>query len=131
MSVLNAKVIVALERSLEPALEKCTITWGEETIKLQTVFRNQIVRETRLMNQTEFDAITISFNCELDPTTGMPVNHEFTAADFIKVDDESSLNMFKIAAMNLPEDELTVENSIKYQVLTDETALFGEVKQEN
>ena len=39
-SVLNKKVIAALQKALEPALEKCSIHWGSEKVDLGTVFRN-------------------------------------------------------------------------------------------
>jgi hypothetical protein len=39
-SVLNGKVIAALKKCIEPALEHCTISWGSETKQLDTVFRN-------------------------------------------------------------------------------------------
>ena len=39
-SVLNGKVISALQLALEPALEDCSISWGSNTEQLGTVFRN-------------------------------------------------------------------------------------------
>ena len=39
-SVLNAKVIAALSKCMEPALEYCSISWGDETKDIDTVFRN-------------------------------------------------------------------------------------------
>ena len=40
VSALNGKVISALKKCLEPALEYCSISWGDEIRDLDTVFRN-------------------------------------------------------------------------------------------
>ena len=127
--VLNGKVISALKRCLEPALEKCSLTWGDEVVELNTVFRNQLVQDTRIFKQSDFDDLTVSFTCENDPTTNQPINLEFNSGDFVQVSEQQSLNLFKIAAMNLP--ELTQDQAIKYQVLSDTTAFIGVVEQEN
>lgn len=63
-----------------------------------------------------------------DPSTGNPVNFIFTTNDFTEVEPEKAMNMFKVCAYNLP--ELTSQQSIKYQVLSDTTAMIGVVKQE-
>ena len=69
-SVMNGKVIAALKKSLEPALEHCSISYGEETKELSTVFRNQLVIETKLMSVREFETLEVRFGCLNDPTTG-------------------------------------------------------------
>ena len=38
--VLNSKVITALDKALEPALELCNIIWNTQNIQLNTIFRN-------------------------------------------------------------------------------------------
>ena len=48
--------------------------------------------------------------------------------DFTLVEGEEALDMFKFSAMNLP--DLTEELSLKYQVLSDTTAMIGVVIQE-
>ena len=53
----------------------------------------------------------------------------FDADDFSKVDSEDEIVAFKFAAYNMP--DLTTERSVKYQVLTETTAMIGVVKQEN
>jgi hypothetical protein len=59
----------------------------------------------------------------------LPVEIQFTSDDFIEVEEEQSIGMFKLAAMNDP--QLDVEEAIKYQVLTDKTAMIGMVMQED
>ena len=49
-----------------------------------------------------------------------------TREDVTEVSDEKSLNVFKFAANMDP--ELSVEESIKYQVLIKETAFIGVVE---
>ena len=53
-SVLNGKVITALQKALDPALEHCSISWGSETKNLNTVFRNQLVQEFKILSEQEF-----------------------------------------------------------------------------
>ena len=53
----------------------------------------------------------------------------FDADDFSKVDSGDEIVSFKFAAYNMP--GLTTEQSVKYQVLTETTAMIGVVKQEN
>ena len=128
-SVMNGKVIAALKKSLEPALEYCSISWGEETKELDTVFRNQLVLETKLMSSTDFENLSLRFGCLNDPSTGQPVNMIFDADDFSKVDSENENLAFKFAAYSIL--DLTTEQSVKYQVLSETTAMVGVVKQEN
>ena len=111
-SVMNGKVIAALKKSLEPALEYCSISFGEETRELSTVFRNQLVIETKLMSMREFETLEIRFGCLNDPTTGQPINMVFSADDFSVVDPQDELVMFKYAAYN--KKDLTTGESVKY-----------------
>lgn len=79
---MNGKVISALKKCLEPALEYCSISWGEEKKDLETVFRNQLVIETKLMSVQDFENLEVRFGCLNDPSTGNPVNMIFSAVDF-------------------------------------------------
>ena len=71
----------------------------------------------------------MAFECARDPTTGQPVSLRFNSGDFIRASDDKSLNVFKVAANLGP--ELSVEDSIKYQVLSEGTAFIGAVEQDN
>lgn len=59
--------------------------------------------------------------------TGKSVSYQ-VLHDFTLVEGEEALDMFKFSAMNLP--DLTEELSLKYQVLSDTTAMIGVVIQE-
>ena len=50
-SVLNGKVITALQKALEPALEHCSISWGTQVKNLDTVFRNELVQEGTIITE--------------------------------------------------------------------------------
>ena len=59
-SVLNGKVISALKKALELALEHCSISWitshlyprGRGIVKqLDTIFRNELVQEGRIISE--------------------------------------------------------------------------------
>jgi len=126
VSALNGKVISALKKCLEPALENCSISWGSEIRELNTVFRNQLVYETNLMTKSAFEGNTVSLYCKKDPTTGNPVELTFSPRNFAKVSEDESMGMFQMCAMRLP--KLTTEQSIKYQVLSETTAMVGVVK---
>jgi len=69
-SAMNGKVIASLKKSMEPALEHCSISWGDETKELDTVFRNQLILETKLMSTRDFENLELRFGCLNDPSTG-------------------------------------------------------------
>ena len=55
-SFLNGKIISALQKALEPALEHCTLSWELNgglhlpKTELNTIFRNQLVHEIRILS---------------------------------------------------------------------------------
>ena len=63
------------------------------------------------MSEKEFQELTIRFDCKNDPTTGTPINHEFTFAEFTEVDEKGSHGLFQLCAM---QSGLTEEESVKY-----------------
>ena len=81
------------------------------------------------MSQQQFDGFSVRIRCEKDRTTGKPIDMSFNQADFTEVKDQESSDLFQFCAMSLP--DLTAEQSIKYQVLSDSTAMIGVIKQKN
>ena len=87
-----------------------------------------------LDNQAAFDDLKFTFKSEEDPETHQKVELEFTAANFKKVEGCSAEALFKMAAFNKIEksqNEAKVNLSIKYQVLCNETAIIGVLKQQD
>ena len=86
------------------------------------------------MSKADFHDFKVSFTCVKDPVTNAPINLNFNKSDFAKVPEDFGL--FKIAARDqLNSNNLShlskVELSKKYQVLCNETAFVGVVKQKD
>ena len=127
--MLNSKVILALQRCLQPALEGCSITIGENEENLKTIFRNQVIQRSLILSEDEALQAEVLFQCERDPTTGQPISLAFDFDDFVMATEDKVRNIFKVAASMDP--KLSVEDAIKYQILTDSTAFIGVAVQEN
>ena len=90
-------------KSLDPSLENCSIIWSQgegkkEEEKLNMVFRNQLVIMNKILSTQEFENLSVQFKCEKDPTTGQPIDLEFTTDRFTHVDEEDA-GLFKVCAM--------------------------------
>ena len=72
------------------------------------------------------------FNCELDPTTNEPFQIQFDNSRFRNCSTVSSLGLFKFAALeminNIADLETKVNLSVKYQTLSEGTAMIGVVE---
>jgi hypothetical protein len=82
------------------------------------------------MSEKEFASLKVSFTSEKDPLTNQPLSLSYESASF----EESDLPLFKLAAAqklkNIPvNDQVAV--SLKYQVLCEQTAMVGVVKQKD
>lgn len=84
------------------------------------------------MSKEEYAKLKFTFECENDPHTNEGFKLEFTQADFTKVDADAGI--FKLAAAEKIKfydlkgaDQTKV--SVAYQVLAEETAFIGTVKQ--
>ena len=127
---LSADVIEALGRACQPTLEGCSITWNNKQQKLNEVFYNQLVSTYRIMSKEDYAKLNFSFECEKDPQTNEGFKLDFTKADFTKVQANSGI--FKLAAHEKIKDLTGTDQrnvSMAYQVLADETAFIGTVKQ--
>ena len=84
------------------------------------------------MSKADFQNVSFGFFSEQDPTTGQKIEFVFDVNAFVKVEDTSaSQALFKMAAhdvLSKCEASYKVQNSIKYQVLCDETAMVGIMK---
>ena len=76
-SVLGGKVIQALHKSLEPALEHCTLQVGHALREMDTIFRGQLVRESKIISTAEFEDLKVKFECRNNPVTNEPISLEF------------------------------------------------------
>ena len=129
---LNGLVVTALARASEPSLEGCKLVFGSDTEDLGEVFRNQLLTRSKIISRAEFEALQLKFTSLKDPSTGKPIEQQFSSAHFDMVNE--GFGLFKLAARELiaklPADK-KVAASIKYQVLCDETAFVGVVKQKD
>ena len=85
------------------------------------------------MTKEQFDGLKVTFKSKNDPSVNGPVNHEFTYDRMTEIKgDQDTLSLFKRCAMDKIKKErdydARVIDSIKYQVLIDETSMIGEIK---
>ena len=66
---LKAKVVNALRKASDPALQKCSFNLGQERFYLGELYRNQAIRCCSIMSQANFDALSCNFKSEYDPKT--------------------------------------------------------------
>ena len=130
-NLLNGLVVKALANAFEPSLKGCTMLWNGQVEKLDEVFRNQSVMRTARISKQEFETFMFKFASKEDPITKQPINLECTANEFRKVGEgAASKALFKMAAHDLIlKGKDVIPNSLKYQVLCEETAMIGIVKQ--
>ena len=79
------------------------------------------------MTASEFKSLKVEFRAELDPLTNKPIALTYSSSSF----EESELPLFQMAAHEKLESLSGKENvklSVKYQVLSKETAMSGGVK---
>ena len=113
----------------EPSLKACKLTFAGETTQLGEVFRNQSLTRCMIMSRKDFESLTLSFTSELDPITKNPINLNFTSSHFDKVE---STGLFQLAAKaKITKNIDKVALSKKYQVLCDQTAFVGVIKQKD
>ena len=135
---LNSKVISALANAFEPSLKGCKLIFGEKQEELNEVFRNQTIFRSAMMSTNQFQQMKFEFSSQLDPVTKEPIDLQFDKNDFRKVEDKSFAQaLFKSAANSMikafkdkPEG-VRKALSIKYQVLCNETAMIGIIKQKD
>ena len=82
-NVLGGKVIQALFKSLEPALEKCSLEINNQYIEKETIFRGQLIRESRIISEKKFNDIKVKFECKNNPVTKEPMSLKFSRSDFV------------------------------------------------
>jgi hypothetical protein len=73
----------------------------------------------------------LTFESKEDPLTSLPLSLEFDHNDFSLIEGES---LFKLAArvhINNQSNKDSKDTAVKYQVLSNDTAFIGEIKQDN
>lgn len=110
--MLNSKIILALQRCLQPALEGCSIKIGEREENLKAIFRNQVIQKSFIMDESAAQESEVLFQCERDPTTDRPISLSFDLDDFVGVSGGKAKNIFKFAANMDP--RLSTEDAIRY-----------------
>jgi hypothetical protein len=129
---LKGLVISALANASEPSLQNCKFVWNNRITVLGEVFRNKLMTEVDIISKEEFASFKVAFQSDKDPVTGAPVNLEFKSEHFEKVPVDFGL--FKLAGNKNIEKvsgQAKIDASIKYQVLCDQTAFVGVVKQKD
>jgi hypothetical protein len=80
------------------------------------------------MSKGEFEKLEVSFHSDRNPLTKQPIDLKFNKAAFELTD----MPLFQIAAhdkLQHLKGQANIDCSIKYQVLSDLTAMIGVVKQ--
>lgn len=81
-----------------------------------------------IIPKEEFQKVKVKFQCEEDPLTKKPFDLEFGSENF----SSCQIGLFKLAAncmLHKLDGQPNIDCSIKYQVLSKETAMVGVVKQ--
>lgn len=135
---LNGQVIRALQNAMEPSLKDVSFGWNDQPSQEDTedIFRNQLVYSTKLIPAAELANIKFFFKTGVDPDTNQKIELNFARADFTEVQGATGQSLFKMAVFNELEskkktDEERIAMSLKYQVLSEDTAIIGVCKQEN
>ena len=85
------------------------------------------------MSKERFESVSYVFKTKEDPKTGDKIDLSFGPADFKRVEgDQAAQALIKLAAFQRLEkekDTQQVQTSLKYQVLCDQTAIVGVLKQ--
>lgn len=71
---LNGLVVTALARASEPSLEGCKLVFGADTEDLGEVFRNQLLTRCKIISRAQFEALSLKFTSQKDPSTGKPID---------------------------------------------------------
>ena len=106
----------------------------DKTIDLGEIFRGQIITKCKIVSRNQFEAIQVAFKC-FDPVQKSTINFQFTSGHFNRV--EEGFGLFKIAVRDEIETLAKLQNqqkinlSKKYQILCDETAFVGVIKQKD
>ena len=93
-----------------------------------------MIFKSAIVSKEEFQQFKFGFSSIEDPTIGQPIQRQFNANEFRQVKAGSaSIALFQMAALNRINEEFLIEMkialSLKYQVLCDETALVGVIKE--
>ena len=113
-----------------------------EEKSLGNLWRNEIVREYKIMDELQFNKLSCIFKCDYDPKAKSSMTKKFFEKDFKQVFGgnetdalEHQNELFKLAAKSeidaLSSNTEKVSLSTKYQVLCDATSFIGVIKQKN
>ena len=115
-------------------LQGCKYGFNDELVSEHELYRNELVYQTAIMGKADFENVNFKFLTKRDPKSGdEAMNLEFSKVDFEKITSSQAADaLIKLAAHRIIEqtkdkDEIS-HLSIKYQVLSDETAIVGVMK---
>lgn len=133
---LEGVVVQALKKSVEASLKDCLMFWitdkSQDMEELNEVFRNDMVTRYRILPKKDFESLKVKFQSQINPITLANEQFEITQDQSCFQKVEGGKGLFKLAAMNLiNKKENVLFNSLRYQVLSDETAMVGVVKQKS
>ena len=100
------------------------------------MFRNETLYRSRIMSKEEFAKMTFEFSSEEDPVTKQAINFKFSSDEFRQVEDEAMAKAIFKSAANSEMSKVKASTkekdmSIKYQVLSSQTAMIGVIKQKD
>ena len=112
-------------------MKGCTMFWYGNNESLGEIYRHESIFRTAILDKQYFEAaFKFKFHSDEDPQTKQPIDIEYSADAFKRVDGESaSKALFKMAAHHkIAQTSNKVEMSKKYQVLCSQTAMIGVIK---
>ena len=117
---------------MEPSFQVTRCNFKGESYSGEELFRNTLVNKTKLIKTNELDGIEFYFETKPDPQTGEKIDLTFTKADFVELSGQAGESLIKRAAYKELESLSgadKVKMSIKHQVLCEDTAIIGVMKQ--
>ena len=129
---LNGLVVTALANAMEPSFKEVRFGFNDNLSEPQELYRNIIIQTSKLMNNSVFEELKFTF--QANPSEfGEALNLNFQKSDFVEVKGNAADNLVKMAAnkeiLDCGDMNVAKELSLKYQVLCDQTAIFGVMKQ--
>ena len=80
--LLKSKVIGSLRKASEPSLQNCTFSFGQSQCELGSLWRNEIVKQYKILSEDEFEKLECTFKCKFDPKTKGPWEQKYDKSHF-------------------------------------------------
>ena len=129
---LNGQVVRALSMAMEPSLCDTKYGFNGELSEDSELFRNSLCADAAIIDAALLDELKFTFSTK-EAESREALNLEFNRVDFSEVQGEAAQALFKMAAhrkIEKSKDPAARKSlSVKYQVVCDDTAIVGVLKQ--